>query len=62
MIASVGSWITGSGTSSTRTSRLACQVTAFIGTAFQSGSGVPRLTAGTTTETDTEPRPPTLRW
>src|SRR5436190_20841563 len=29
-IASVGSWITGSGTSSTRTSRLPCQVTAFI--------------------------------
>src|SRR4051794_40671320 len=30
MIASVGSWIAGSGTSSTRTSRLPCQVRAFI--------------------------------
>ncbi|BDD76229.1 hypothetical protein GCM10023177_55380 [Streptomyces violaceoruber] len=30
MTASVGSWIFGSGTSSTRTSRLPCHVTAFI--------------------------------
>lgn len=30
MTASVGSWILGSGTSSTRTSRLPCHVTAFI--------------------------------
>ncbi len=29
-IASVGSWMVGSGTLSTRTSRLPCQVTAFI--------------------------------
>jgi hypothetical protein len=29
-ITSVGSWMTGSGTVSTRTSRLACHVTAFM--------------------------------
>ena len=34
MIASVGSWIVGSGTLSTRTSRLPCQVTAFTRPAY----------------------------
>src|SRR3954471_7063179 len=36
-IASVSSWIDGSGTSSTRTSRLPCQETAFMGLRFRSG-------------------------
>ena len=35
MIASVGSWIVGSGTVSTRTSRLPCQVTAFMSIPFR---------------------------
>src|SRR4051812_44733741 len=34
MIASVGSWIVGSGWLSTRTSRLPCQVSAFMGSAY----------------------------
>ena len=39
MMASVGSSIFGSGTDSTRTSRLPCQVTAFITTSYPSGIG-----------------------
>jgi hypothetical protein len=39
MTASVGSLITGSGTVSTRTSRLPCQVTAFIARSSQTSSG-----------------------
>src|SRR5688572_24575169 len=37
MIASVGSWIVGSGTSVTRTSRVPCQVRAFIPGPFPIG-------------------------
>src|SRR3954451_2578026 len=47
-IASVGSWIVGSGTSSTRTSRLPCQVTAFIRVLLRSGRGARGSRSGLT--------------
>ena len=40
MTASVGSCTNGSGTSSTRTSRWPCQVTAFMGAASVSANGI----------------------
>ncbi|GII21835.1 hypothetical protein Pme01_14320 [Planosporangium mesophilum] len=45
MMASSGSWIAGSGTVSTRTSRFPCQVTAFIAASFRSGGGGDHLRA-----------------
>src|ERR1700712_1568994 len=61
-IASVGASMVGSGTVSTRTSRLPCQVTAFIGSSSKSGCArVTRLVAAGTPPWSVLRRGPALR-